>query len=102
MHLPWGAVIPFRVNFNVYLDDETARRLDALARETGSPRNAIIRHAVAAWLDRVPSAWPELVRGFTGDPALAPFESLRDELRSPDDDPFAASRANDRPRGRRR
>lgn len=90
------------MNFNVYLDNETARRLDALARATGSPRNAIVRNAVAAWLDRVAGAWPELVREFPGNPSLAPFESLRDELGSPNDDPFAASRADDRPRGRRR
>lgn len=90
------------MNFNVYLDAETARRLDALARQTGSPRNAIVRKAVAAWLDQVPGAWPQLVREFRGDPSLPPFESLRDELRSPDDDPFATSRADDRPRGRRR
>lgn len=90
------------MNFNVYLDAETARRLDALARQTGSPRNAIVRNAVAAWLDRVPGAWPQLVREFTGDPSLPPFESHRDELRSPDNGPFAPSRADDRPRGRRR
>jgi hypothetical protein len=90
------------VNFNVYLDDDTARRLEAMARSTGTPRNAIVREAIAAWLERAGHSWPPLVLEFEGDPEVAPFEASRSEFRPPVEDPFATTAAQDRRRGRRR
>jgi hypothetical protein len=88
------------VNFNVYLDDETARRLDAVAKASGAPRNALVRRAVAEWLERTGAGWPALILEYAGDPTVQPFESHRDELQPPNDDPFAPSRAHDRKRRR--
>lgn len=90
------------MNFNVYLDDDTARRLDAMARSTGAPRNAIVREAIAAWLERAGRRWPAIILEFEGDPKMAPFEASRSEFRPPVDDPFAATAAQDRPRSKRR
>ena len=69
------------MNFNVYLDDETAKRLDAVARASGKPRNALVRQAVAAWLEHEGRPWPRVVMDYVGDPDIAPFESYRAELR---------------------
>jgi hypothetical protein len=82
------AVIFHSVNLNVYLDDAVARRLDLLARQTGKPRNAIIRHAVATWLERAHAEWPPVVLEWAGDPSTPPFERARDELLDPPEDPF--------------
>jgi hypothetical protein len=89
------------VNFNVYLDDETGRRLAALARATRTPRNALIRKAVAAWLEQHGRTWPRAILEFAGEPDVTPFESHRHELSAASDDPLAAS-ARDRPRRRRK
>jgi hypothetical protein len=91
-----------RVNFNVYLDNDTARRLEAMARSTGTPRNAIVREAIAAWLERAGRSWPALVLEFEGDSEIAPFEASRSEFRPPVEDPFAVTAVQDRRRGRRR
>jgi len=77
------------VNFNVYLDDATAKRLERVAKRKRKPRNAIIREAVHAWLEREGPAWPEAVLLFQGDPKLKPFEEHRDDLGPVVDDPFA-------------
>ena len=76
------------VNFNVYLDDVIARRLERLAKRTGKPRNAIIRRAVATWLERAQVGWPTVVLEWTGDSSMPPFEQSRRELQEPADDPF--------------
>jgi ribbon-helix-helix CopG family protein len=76
------------VNFNVYLDDAVARRLDLLAKRTGKPRNAIIRHAVATLLERAHSEWPTVVLEWAGDASIPPFEQARVELLDPPEDPF--------------
>jgi hypothetical protein len=77
------------VNFNVYLDDESAARLDRLARRSRTARNALIRKAVHAWLEGEASSWPKIVLEYRGDPSIAPFEARRAELLAPADDPFA-------------
>ena len=79
------------MNFNLYLDEDSARRLAQLAKRTGVPRNAIVRKAVREWLDAQSSVWPKEVQEFPGDPALVPFESRRSELRAAEDDPFSLS-----------
>ena len=77
------------MNFNVYLDDATVERLNALARKRGTTRNALIREAVAHLLeDKGIAAWPALVRDFGGEPGAAPFEASRRGVRPPKKDPF--------------
>jgi hypothetical protein len=81
------------VNFNVYIDDATAERLKRLARKTGATRNALVRKAIAVYLDRGTSEWPALVANYEGDESLRPFEEARRELAVPIDDPFAPRRS---------
>lgn len=76
------------MKFNLCLDDATALRLDRLAKQTGTPRNALVRKAVEAWIDQQSLRWPKQVLDFPGDPSLVPFEAHRNELRAADDDPL--------------
>ena len=78
------------VNFSVYLDDESVRRLDAIGAKTGTSRNALIRGAIRDLLDRERPAWPAEVLSFESDAAFTPFESHRRELAAPVEDPFAS------------
>ena len=81
-----------RVNFNVYLDDALVRRLDALAKQMGEPRNALIRRAVASWVEHPRQQWPAAVLAWKGDPSFPPFENARAELSEPAPDPFSPDR----------
>jgi len=77
------------MNFNVYLDEATVNRLNALARESGATRNALIRQAVAHLLDdAAPAGWPSSVMAWEGDPSVPPFEGARVSLRPPKADPL--------------
>jgi hypothetical protein len=76
------------VNFNVYVSDDLARRLAALAKRSGTKRNTIIRRALESWVERAGATWPDVVLSWTGDPTVIPFESFRAELRDPGADPF--------------
>lgn len=77
------------MNFNVYLDAVTVTRLNALARQRGTTRNALIREAVAQLLaGNGGPAWPEVVRKFAGLPAAPRFEASRRTLRAPRKDPL--------------
>jgi hypothetical protein len=81
------------MNFNVYIDDKTAKQLGALARRRGKARNALVREAVEALLDRPSgSQWPDEVVSFAGLPSFAPFESQRKKLADAADDPFGGKR----------
>jgi predicted transcriptional regulator len=40
------------MNFNLYLDDETAKELDRTAKELGETRSGLIRKALREWLAR--------------------------------------------------
>lgn len=77
------------MNFNIYLDAATVDRLNALARERGTTRNALIREAVGHLLDRqAEPGWPEAVAAFEGEPGAPRFESARKRLRAPRKDPL--------------
>jgi len=77
------------MNFNVYLDALTVERLNALARQRGATRNALIREAVGHLLDQQSrSGWPESVTAFQGDPGSPVFESARKAVRAPKKDPL--------------
>jgi hypothetical protein len=74
------------VNFNLYLDAQTAKELDKTAKKLGETRSGLIRKALREWLDKKvlgSPAWPLVVLEWQGDPEMPPFESYRDELRPP-------------------
>jgi hypothetical protein len=78
------------MNFNVYLDDVTGQQLISAAERTGETRNALIRQAVAEWLQRHDKPeWPDEVLAFHGVADFPPFESGRDRLDPAAPDPFA-------------
>jgi len=64
------------MNFNTYLDDETGRKLNAVAERAGESRNALIRRALSEWLKRHGKpGWPNAVlahKGIADMPVLRP------------------------------
>ena len=80
------------MNFNLYLDDQTAKELDLTASELGETRSGLIRKALREWLDkktRGNPGWPSLILEWQGEPDMPPFESYRGELLPPRDDAFS-------------
>lgn len=78
------------MHFNIYLDDTTGRKLNAMARQVGESRNALIRKAISEWLARQSqSQWPQAVVNFEGLADAPSFEAGRDRLKPPVDDPLA-------------
>ncbi|MDY0072255.1 MAG: ribbon-helix-helix domain-containing protein [Thauera sp.] len=78
------------MHFNIYLDDHTGQQLNALAKEAGQSRNALIREAISQWLGQYgQSQWPQAVQDFTGLADMPTFESYRSELLPAADDPLA-------------
>jgi len=78
------------MNFNIYLDDETGQQLKQLAKRAGESRNALVRQAVNDWLRRHGKPqWPDEVLAFKGMADMPLFESSRDRLKPPIDDPLA-------------
>jgi len=77
------------MHFNIYVDDETGERLAELAREAGKSRNAVIREAIAAWVERNRHGWPQEILEFDGIRGAPRFEDYRDELKEPAEDPLA-------------
>lgn len=78
------------MHFNIYLDDATGQQLNAVAKQVGETRNALIREAVKEWLNRhACPQWPDAVMEFQGEPGLQPFEAARELMKPPADDPLA-------------
>jgi len=78
------------MHFNVYFDDETGHRLNAMAQKAGESRNALIRRAVRDMLDgQTRPKWPESVVEHRGVEDFPDITSLRSELIPPTDDPLA-------------
>jgi Ribbon-helix-helix protein, copG family len=80
------------MNFNLYLDDRTARELDQTAETLGETRSGLIRKALRVWLDKKTlgsPGWPSLILGWPGAPDMPPFEAYRVELPPPRDDAFS-------------
>jgi len=80
------------MNFNLYLDDQTAEELDQTAKTLGETRSGLIRKALREWLDkktRGSPGWPTPILTWRGSEETPPFESYRDELTPPVDDPFS-------------
>ncbi len=54
------------MNFNLYLDDQTAKELDRTAKKLGETRSGLIRKALREWLDKKTlgsPGWPLLISG---------------------------------------
>ena len=80
------------MNFNLYLEDKTAKELDKTARKLGETRSGLIRKALREWLDKKTlgsPGWPPLILEWRGVPDMPPFESYRSELLPPSDDVFS-------------
>lgn len=75
------------MNFNLYLEDELAQKLQALSRSTGKSRNALIREAVQLLMtQQEQSQWSSTILEFQGLSDGIAFESYREELLPPRED----------------
>lgn len=78
------------MNFNIYVEDHLAEKLDHLSQQQGKKRNAVIREALEAWITQnTVTTWPEVVMNYQGDPEAIAFESYRDELIPPTEASFS-------------
>ena len=78
------------MNINVYLEDSLAKSLNQSAKQLGSSRNAIIREALKEWIQQHEvRKWSMAVLNFQGVKELPGFESYRDDLLPPKEDPLA-------------
>ena len=77
------------MNFNIYLDDETAKLLQLETKKSNLSRNAIIRQAIESWLSNKKREWPEEILNYQGDEQFPAFEGYREELKDIKDDPFS-------------
>lgn len=77
------------MNINIYIEDSLAKELNISSKKTGKPRNAIVREAIKEWIKHhQKKSWPETVLKFKGVPDIPSFESTRDELSPPSEDPL--------------
>ncbi|MDF1760550.1 MAG: ribbon-helix-helix domain-containing protein [Coxiellaceae bacterium] len=77
------------MNINVYIEDSLGKEVTANAKALGKTRNAIVREALKEWLQHhKANKWPKSVLQFEGVNNFPEFESYRDELNMPDEDPF--------------
>lgn len=77
------------MNINIYLEDKLAKSLNYYVKETGQSRNAIIREAVKEYItSHQEKKWPDSVLKYKGTKNTKAFESHRDELTPPKEDPF--------------
>jgi hypothetical protein len=80
------------MNFNLYLDDQTAKELDQTAEKLGETRSGLIRKALREWLDQKAlgsPGWPSLILEWPRVPDTWPFEAYRGELLPPREDAFS-------------
>ena len=80
------------MNFNLYLDDQTAKQLDRTAKKLNETRSGLIRKALREWLDKKTlgsPGWPSAILTWNGAPGTPPFESYRGELLPPPEDAFS-------------
>lgn len=77
------------MNVNIYLEDSLAKSLDNSVKKSGQSRNAIIREAIKEWLlHHEVKKWPASILNFKGIANAPTFESYRDDLLPPKEDPF--------------
>lgn len=78
------------MNFNIYIEDQLGKQLQKAAKATGKSKNALIREALSEWFQNHPlNKWPDTVLQHEGIHDFMPFESHRDELQTPKDDPLS-------------
>jgi hypothetical protein len=80
------------MNFNLYLDDQTAKELDRTAKRLKETHSGLIRKALREWLDKKTlgsPGWPSAILTWKGAPGTPPFESYRGELLPPPEDAFS-------------
>lgn len=78
------------MNVHVYLEDALGQQLTQYAKTLGKSRNLLIREAVKEWLQHHRAkAWPKSICKFKGVPDMAAFESYRNDLLPPKEDPLA-------------
>ncbi len=79
-----------RMNFSIYLDDATEKKLRQLEKRKRVKRNALIRAAIEQFIEREGQPqWPDEILQFKGIKDWPAFEASRAELKAPADDPFA-------------
>ena len=78
------------MNINIYIEDSLGNYLNQYAKQIGKSRNSLIREAVKEWVvHHGIKQWPTSVLEFSGIGDAPTFESYRDELLPPKEDPFA-------------
>lgn len=78
------------MNFNIYIEDKLGEHLQKATEVTGKSKNALIREALNEWFMRHPMIkWPDEIMQHEGVEGFTSFESSRDELQPPKEDPLA-------------
>lgn len=78
------------MNIGLYLEQPLAVQIQRYADKIGSTRNAIIRMAIKDWLkEHDAPRWPKSVLNFKGVSDFPAFESQRENLLPPNDDPLS-------------
>lgn len=78
------------MNINIYIEDSLGNYLNQYAKQIGKSRNALIREAVKEWVAHHGiKRWPTSVLKFSGIRGVPTFESYRDELLPPKEDPLS-------------
>ena len=78
------------MNFNIYVDKDTGERLNRLARQRRTSRNALIREALARLLEQArDGGGPPEVIAWEGVRGADPVERSRRKLAAPARDPLA-------------
>lgn len=77
------------MNINIYLEDDLAKSLNQIVKGSGQSRNAVIREAVREYIIlHEEKKWPSSIVNYKGTKGITPFESQRDDLLPPKEDPF--------------
>ncbi|OGV28234.1 MAG: hypothetical protein A3F18_06065 [Legionellales bacterium RIFCSPHIGHO2_12_FULL_37_14] len=78
------------MNINIYMEDSLGKYLNQLTKQFGKSRNAIIREAIKEWIENHGiKKWPSSVVKFKGIESVPTFESYRNDVLPPKEDPFA-------------
>jgi predicted transcriptional regulator len=72
------------MNFNLYLEDKLAQKLQALSQSTGKSRNALVREAIQLLISQHQrSQWSSKIFDFQGLTDAICFEAYREEFIPP-------------------
>ena len=71
------------MNFNVYLNQKTGKRITQIAKSLHRSRNSIVNEAVEEWLaNHTKTKWPKNFFDFSPIEDELDFKSLRSELKN--------------------